>query len=102
MTMTGGVVLTQCRNVMKGDRLLVDMTTGTSRVEADNGKVQLLFLPGQGCGEATPGCRAPPSPGNWLDTRETRSKFNTLVNSSRPARLKRAGGACIYRAATTA
>ena len=33
ITMTGGVVLTQCKNVLRGDRLLVDMTTGVSRVE---------------------------------------------------------------------
>ena len=52
ITMSGGVVLTQCKNVLKGDRLLVDMTTGVSRVEADRGKVQGLFInqPGQGCG----------------------------------------------------
>jgi lipopolysaccharide export system protein LptA len=50
ITMTGGVVLTQCKNVLKGDRLLVDMTTGVSRVEADNGKVQGLFIQGgEGC-----------------------------------------------------
>ncbi len=33
ITMAGGVVLTQCKNVLRGDRLLVDMTTGVSRVE---------------------------------------------------------------------
>jgi lipopolysaccharide export system protein LptA len=52
ITMTGGVVLTQCKNVLKGDRLLVDMTTGVSRVESDSGKVQGLFVQGQGCGSA--------------------------------------------------
>ena len=31
ITMSGGVVLTQCKNVLKGDRLTVDMTTGVSR-----------------------------------------------------------------------
>ncbi|WP_245313233.1 LptA/OstA family protein [Bradyrhizobium macuxiense] len=71
ITMLGGsggqVVLTQCQNVLRGDRLLVDMTTGVSRVEADNGKVQGLFIQSQGgqngkCGTpATPGA-APPSP----------------------------------------
>ena len=61
ITMVGGVVLTQCRNVLRGDRLLVDMTTGVSRVESDSGKVQGLFLQGQDCnGGATPGR---PSPG---------------------------------------
>ena len=37
------VVLTQCKNVLRGDRLLVDMTTGVSRVESDSGRVQGLF-----------------------------------------------------------
>src|SRR5213080_508242 len=51
ITMLGGVVLTQCRNVLRGDRLFVDMTTGVSRVESDSGKVQGLFIQsGQGCG----------------------------------------------------
>jgi lipopolysaccharide export system protein LptA len=52
ITMTGGVVLTQCKNVLKGDRLLVDMTTGVSRVESDSGKVQGLFI---GCGNSPAG-----------------------------------------------
>ena len=43
ITMLGGVVLTQCKNVLRGDRLLVDMTTGVSRVESDSGRVQGLF-----------------------------------------------------------
>jgi lipopolysaccharide export system protein LptA len=53
ITMLGGVVLTQCKNVLRGDRLLVDMTTGVSRVESDTGRVQGLFNQGQGCGGAT-------------------------------------------------
>jgi lipopolysaccharide export system protein LptA len=52
ITMRGGVVLTQCGNVLRGDRLLVDMTTGFSRVESDRGKVQGLFA--QGCGSGEP------------------------------------------------
>jgi lipopolysaccharide export system protein LptA len=43
VTMLGGVVLTQGLNVLRGDRLVVDMTTGTSRVESDTGRVQGLF-----------------------------------------------------------
>jgi len=65
MTMSGGVVLTQCKNVLKGDRLLVDMTTGTSRVESDSGtgRVQGLFMQGDGCGGSAPGAPgAPPAP----------------------------------------
>ena len=56
ITMLGGVVLTQCKNVLRGDRLLVDMTTGVSRVELDSGRVQGLFIQnqGQGCSGAGP------------------------------------------------
>ena len=56
----GGVVLTQCKNVLRGDRLLVDMTTGVSRVESDSGKVQGLFIQsGQGCGPVPAGAGTP-------------------------------------------
>jgi lipopolysaccharide export system protein LptA len=57
ITMAGGVVLTQCKNVLRGDRLLVDMTTGVSRVESDSGKVQGLFnqSSGDGCGKPAAG-----------------------------------------------
>ncbi len=60
VTMLGGVVLTQCKNVLKGDRLIVDMTTGVSRVESDSGKVHGLFISQnqQGCEGQT---AAPPS-----------------------------------------
>jgi lipopolysaccharide export system protein LptA len=59
VTMLGGVVLTQGKNVLRGDRLMVDMTTGVSRVESDSGRVQGLFISsGQG-GPAIPGM--PPS-----------------------------------------
>jgi lipopolysaccharide export system protein LptA len=56
ITMLGGVVLIKCKNVLRGDRLVVDMTTGVSRIESDNGKVQGLFPQGDGCdsGAATP------------------------------------------------
>jgi lipopolysaccharide export system protein LptA len=65
ISMLGGVVLTQCKNVLKGDRLLVDMTTGVSRVESDSGKVQGLFInQGQSQGCVGQGGAAPaPLPG---------------------------------------
>jgi lipopolysaccharide export system protein LptA len=60
ITMLGGVVLTQCKNVLRGDRLLVDMTTGVSRVESESGKVQGLFIQsGPGCGPASSGSGSP-------------------------------------------
>ena len=52
ISMRGTVVLTQCKNVLRGDRLFVDMTTGVSRVESDSGRVQGLFIQGQGCGNS--------------------------------------------------
>ena len=63
ITMLGGVVLTQGKNVLRGDRLLVDMTTGVSRVESDSGRVQGLFQSsGQnGTGPTLPGAQ-PPGP----------------------------------------
>ncbi len=68
ITMVGGVVLTKCKDVLRGDRLFVDMTTGVSRVESDSGKVQGLFMSsggeGGGCAGPAPGqnpSSAPPS-----------------------------------------
>ena len=64
ITMLGGVVLTQGKNVLRGDRLMVDMTTGVSRVESDNGRVQGLFVSsGQGTPTITGGAPAAPAPG---------------------------------------
>jgi lipopolysaccharide export system protein LptA len=61
ITMLGGIVLTQGKNVLRGDRLLVDMTTGVSRVESDTGRVQGLFISSGGGGTPTiPGMSPPP------------------------------------------
>lgn len=63
ITMLGGsggqVVLTQCKNVLRGDRLMVDMTTGVSRVESDNGRVQALLPQGgsNDCGQGGQGAK---------------------------------------------
>jgi lipopolysaccharide export system protein LptA len=63
ITMSGGVVLTQCKNVLRGDRLVVDMTTGVSRVESDT-RVQALFIQGsEGCGGSSKGGAPAPPPG---------------------------------------
>ena len=61
ITMVGGVVLTQCKNVLRGDRLKVDMTTGVSRVESDSGKVQGMFIQGQDCGSGAGGAKPAPA-----------------------------------------
>ncbi|MBR1273484.1 LptA/OstA family protein [Bradyrhizobium sp. AUGA SZCCT0283] len=62
ITMVGGVVLTQCKNVLRGDRLKVDMTTGVSRVESDSGKVQGMFLQGESCGSGSGASKPAPAP----------------------------------------
>ena len=65
ITMLGGggsgVVLTQGKNVLRGDRLLVDMTTGVSRVESESGRVQGLFQSSNpnGPGPGLPGASSP-------------------------------------------
>jgi lipopolysaccharide export system protein LptA len=63
VTMLGGVILTQGKNVLRGDRLMVDMTTGVSRVESDSGRVQGLFQ-SSGQGGPLPGPSPAPSPGS--------------------------------------
>ena len=64
ITMVGGVVLTQGKNVLRGDRLMVDMTTGVSRVESESGRVQGLFQSsGQGTPTITGAAPGAPAPG---------------------------------------
>lgn len=64
VTLSGKVVMTQGKNVLRGERLVVDLTTGVSRVESGkNGRsrVQGLFLPDKGSPDLKPGpVGAPP------------------------------------------
>lgn len=82
VTMRGNVLLTKDKNVLRGDRLIVDLTTGVSRVESDSGRVQGSFQasPQQGGGAtgSTPS-PTPNAPGKPL-------KLNAL-----PAGSKRSG-----------
>ncbi len=52
VTLTGNpVVMTQGQNVLRGEKLVVDLTSGVSRVESSKGsqgRVQGLFQPGSG------------------------------------------------------
>ena len=51
VTLTGNVMMTQGKNILRGDRLIVDLTSGISRVESGkngNSRVQGLFIPGGG------------------------------------------------------
>jgi lipopolysaccharide export system protein LptA len=58
VTMTNNVVMTQGQNVLRGEKLIVDLTSGVSRVESGKngqGRVQGLFLPGSAGPAAMPG-----------------------------------------------
>jgi lipopolysaccharide export system protein LptA len=49
VTLTGNVVMAHGKNILRGDRLVVDLTTGVSRVESrknGTGRVEGLFVPG--------------------------------------------------------
>ena len=43
VTMSGNVVLTKGTDVLKGQRLVVNLTTGVSRVESGGGRVEMLM-----------------------------------------------------------
>ncbi len=63
VTLNGNVVMTQGKNVLRGDKLVVDLTSGVSRVESgrnSKGRVQGLFLPSSG--EPAPQTPKPASP----------------------------------------
>jgi len=45
ITLNGNVVVSQGRNVLRGDRLVVDMSTAVSHLESTHGRVQGLFQP---------------------------------------------------------
>lgn len=58
VTLKGNVVMTQGKNVLRGDTLIVDLTSGVSRVESGKngkGRVEGLFLPGSGPIDVKPG-----------------------------------------------
>jgi lipopolysaccharide export system protein LptA len=62
VTLTGNVVMTQGHNILRGDRLVVDLTSGVSKVESGKngtGRVQGLFLPS---GNGSPDIKLPGSP----------------------------------------
>lgn len=57
ITLAGNVVISQGQNIVKGDRLSVDLTTSVSRVECANSsrcRVQALLQPGGGGKDGAP------------------------------------------------
>lgn len=69
VTLIGNVLISQGQNVIKGDRLVVNLTTGVSRVECGNGPstrcVSALITPGAGGGPTL----GPPAPGARPDAK---------------------------------
>ena len=62
VTLAGNVTMTQGKNILRGDRLVVDLTSGVSRVESGkngNSRVQGLFLPSSADAPEAAGKQAP-------------------------------------------
>lgn len=66
VTMTGNVVVTQGQTVMRGERMVVNLTTGVTKVDSSSGKgggrVELLAQPGAKDAKATPAPAPAPPP----------------------------------------
>lgn len=63
VTLTGNVVMTQGQNVLRGDKLVVNLTSGVSRVESaknGRGRVEGLFIPSDTPKNGAPGKPAIP------------------------------------------
>jgi lipopolysaccharide export system protein LptA len=80
VTLLGNVVISQGQNVVKGDRLTVDLTSGTSRVECGKSqgqcRVQALIQPGAMRGDK-PGNEAVPASGPAREAPRQRSQTTT-------------------------
>ena len=81
VTLTGNVMMTQGKNVLRGEKLVVDLTSGVSRVESGKngtGRVQGLFLPGSATPDAAakPGAPAPAQGGGALRSPVPTKPFN--------------------------
>jgi lipopolysaccharide export system protein LptA len=63
LTLTGNVVLTQGTSVLNGEKMVVNLTTGVTRVESSSkGPVRGLFTPGQKDAKSGPQPASPPAP----------------------------------------
>lgn len=54
VTLTGNVLVSQGPNVLRGERLVVDLTTGVSHVESGSGPVRMLIQQGDQNGSSAP------------------------------------------------
>ncbi len=62
VTLLGNVLVSQGPNVMRGEKLVVDLTTGVSRVDAGSGPVRMLIQQGPPQDKAAAGSPALPPP----------------------------------------
>lgn len=62
ITLAGNVIVTQGQNVMRGERLVVDVATGAARVESGKGPVRALIVPGGGGSDGKPAAEKTPEP----------------------------------------
>ena len=65
VTLEGDVVVTQCQNVVHGDRLTVDLTSGVSHIasgKSNQRRVEGLFVPGQQSHQTDAPCPDPAKP----------------------------------------
>lgn len=93
MTLIGNVIVTQGQNVVRGDKLLVDLTTGVSRIETASvggapSRVQMVIQPGtiQTPPAATPAPRRPPGGATRTPSGPSRAQSNnTERDRGRPA-----------------
>ena len=99
VTLLGNVVISQGQNVVKGDRLTVDLTSGTSRVECGKSqgqcRVQALIQPGAMRGEKA-GNEAAPASGPAREAPRQRSQPAGVVLNVRPGRAVESRGASDY------
>jgi lipopolysaccharide export system protein LptA len=64
VTLTGNVIVTRGKDVMRGQRLVVDLTTGVSKIESGGGQVEGLFQSTPHGDNGFPGATPRPSHAN--------------------------------------
>lgn len=90
VTVGGNVVLTQGQNVLKGDRLVIDLKTGESRFEnpgntAAGGRIRALFVPKAGAQDAkTNGKSSDPQSGEAKPTAKAASSGEAAAGAEAP------------------
>jgi lipopolysaccharide export system protein LptA len=92
VTVGGNVVLTQGKNVLKGDRLVIDLKTGESRFEhtgnaaAGGGRIRALFMPKEkGGGDAGTDAAKPSEAKPDATAEDATSSANENANGGMPA-----------------